>query len=115
MIASPPSSAARNIMLYAFAFCSLLIAAMTAFADVNSSSCPLGAIAVEPGNSIQSAVDLSGESAVFCLKQGIHRAQAIRPRARQMFYGETGTVLNGSFLVNGFARETNYWVAKSRL
>lgn len=115
MTASPPGSAARNIMVYTFAFCSLLIAAITAFADVNNSSCPLGAIAVEPGNSIQSAVDLSGEGAVFCLKQGIHRAQAIRPRARQMFYGEIGTVLNGSLLVNGFARETNYWVAKSRL
>ena len=115
MMASPPSSAARNITVYTFAFCSLLIAAMTAFADVNNSSCPLGAIAVEPGSSIQSTVDGSGEGAVLCLKQGIHRAQAIRPRARQMFYGETGTILNGSLPVNGFARETNYWVAKSRL
>jgi len=83
----------------------VLIAAAEAYVDVNSSSCPIDAIAVEPGRSIQSAVDASGEGAVFCLKKGVHRAQAVRPRARQIFYGESGTVLNGSRLLNGFGRE----------
>ena len=71
-----------------------------AFAGVDSSSCPLDAIAVEPGNSIQAAVDRAGDGAVFCLKKGIHRAQAVRPRAGQRFYGEGETVLNGSRLLD---------------
>jgi hypothetical protein len=97
------------------AICGVSIAAVTALVGVNSSSCPLDAIAVEPGNSIQAAVDHSDEGAAFCLKKGIHRAQAIRPRSNQLFYGESGTVLNGSRLLDGFWREERYWVANSRL
>jgi hypothetical protein len=85
------------------------------FVDANSSSCPFDAIAVEPGNSIQAAVDFAGDGAVFCLKKGIHRAQAVRPRAGQLFYGEGETVLNGSRLLDGFRREGRYWVANSQL
>ena len=105
----------KDIMIGTLAICSLLIAAVAAFVGVNSSSCPLDAIAVEPGNSIQAAVDLSDEGAAFCLKKGIHRAQAVRPRAGQLFYGEGETVLNGSQLLDGFWREERYWVANSRL
>jgi hypothetical protein len=65
------------------AICVVSIAAVAAFVGVNSSSCPLDTIAIEPGNSIQAAVDDSGEGAAFCLKKGIHRAQAIRPRPKQ--------------------------------
>jgi parallel beta-helix repeat protein len=83
---------------------------------VDSKSCPQGAIAVELRTSIQAAVDLAGEDAVFCLKNGIHRAQVVRPKARQRFYGEGSTVLNGSRVVTtGFSREARYWVASSRV
>jgi Right handed beta helix region len=102
-------------LIRTFALCSLLIAAVAAFVEVNSSSCPLNAIAVEPGNSIQAAVDFAGDGAVFCLKKGIHRAQAVRPRVGQLFYGEGETVLNGSRLLDGFRREERYWVAYSQL
>ena len=54
---------------------------------------------------IQAAVDFAGDGAVFCLKNGIHRAQAVRPRPGQRFYGEGQTVLNGSRLLTGFRRE----------
>jgi hypothetical protein len=97
------------------ALCGLLIAAAAALVNANGSSCPVDAIAVEPGTSIQATVDLSGEGAVFCLKKGVHTAQAVRPRAGQIFYGETGTILNGSRPVNGFRREHDYWVASSQL
>ena len=82
------SSTAQRTLIGTLALCGLLIAAAAAFVDVNSSSCPFDAIAVEPGNSIQAAVDFAGDGAVFCLKKGIHRAQAVRPRAGQRFYGE---------------------------
>jgi hypothetical protein len=106
---------ARRTWIGTLALCSLLVAAAAAFVDVNSSSCPFDAIAVEPGNSIQAAVDFAGEGAVFCLKKGIHRAQVVRPRTGQQFYGEGGTVLNGSRLLTDFQREGRYWVANSQL
>ena len=115
MMAYTRSSTARMTLIGNLVICSLPISVVAAFADVKSSSCPFGAIAVEPGNSIQAAVDLVGEGAVFCLKKGIHRAQAVRPRAGQLFYGEGKTVLNGSRLVEGFTRENHYWVAQIQL
>lgn len=117
MMAWIRSSAARRTVIGTLALCGVLVAATAAVVDVNSSACPFDAIAIEPGNSIQAAVDLAGEGAVFCLKKGVHRAQAIRPRAGQMFFGESGsgTVLNGSRLLDGFSREKSYWVASSPL
>jgi hypothetical protein len=115
MMACTRSSTTRRTLIRTLALCSPLIAAVAAFVDVNSSSCPYDAIAVEPGNSIQAAVDFAGEGAVFCLKKGIHRAQVVRPRSRQLFYGESGTVLNGSRLLDGFRREKRYWVANGQL
>jgi hypothetical protein len=115
MMAWTGSATTRRKWIRTLALCSLLIAAAAAFVDVNSSSCPFDAIAVEPGSSIQAAVDFAGEGAVFCLKKGIHRAQAVRPRARQLFFGESETVLNGSRLLDGFRRENRYWVANSQL
>ena len=73
--------------------------AAAATAGVTDAPCPLGAIAVEPGASIQAAVDSAGDGAVFCLKNGMHRAQVVRPRTGQSFYGEGRSVLNGSKLL----------------
>ena len=44
---------------------------------VQSTSCPRDAIAIEPGASIEAAVAAAAVGAVFCLKNGIHRAQAV--------------------------------------
>jgi hypothetical protein len=81
---------------------------------VASSPCPRDAIAVEPGASIQLAVDHAGEGVAFCLKNGIHRVQVIRPRRGQSFHGEGQTVLNGSRLLASFSREGRYWVASGQ-
>jgi parallel beta-helix repeat protein len=81
---------------------------------VHNASCPRDAIAVEPGASIQAIVELADEGAAFCLKNGIHRAQAVRPRPRQRFYGEGRTILNGSQVVADFRREGRYWVASNQ-
>jgi parallel beta-helix repeat protein len=115
MMAWTRSSTGRRTWIGTLALCSLLIIAAAAFVDANSSSCPFDAIAVEPGNSIQAAVDFAGEGATFCLKNGVHRAQAVRPRTGQFFYGEGETVLNGSRLLDGFRREERFWVANSQL
>jgi hypothetical protein len=103
------------MLIGALVLCSLLIAAEAANSGVNGSSCPLNAIAIEPGALIQATVDLAGDGAALCLKNGIHRAQAVRPRPKQRFYGEGQTILNGSRLLTGFRREESYWVASSQL
>ena len=89
--------------------------AAAAVAGVTDAPCPLGAIAVEPGASIQAAVDSAGDGAVFCLKNGMHRVQAVRPRTGQSFFGEGRSVLNGSKLLTNFSREGRYWVASGQL
>jgi Right handed beta helix region len=73
--------------------------------------CPEGAIDVAPGASIEAAVEQAGEGAVFCLKNGVHRLQVVRPKRGQRFYGEGNSVLNGSRVLTSFTREERYWVA----
>ena len=106
---------ARRTLIGALVLCIPLIGPEAAIFHVNRSSCPHDAIAVEPGASIQAAVDFAGDGAVFCLRNGIHRAQAVRPRPKQRFYGEGRTILNGSRLLADFRREGGYWTVSSQL
>ena len=89
----------------------LFTCTMPALAGVAEMPCPSGALNIEPGGSFQVAVDHAGAGATFCLKNGLHRMQIVRPRAGQSFYGEGQTVLNGSRLLTEFSREGPYWVA----
>jgi hypothetical protein len=89
--------------------------ATPAAAGITDEPCPPGAIAVEPGASIQDAVDGVGDGAAFCLKNGVHRIQVIRPKPGQRFYGEGQTVLNGSRLLTTFNREGPYWMASGQM
>jgi hypothetical protein len=91
----------------------LQVLAMTIRTEAGSfdAPCPAGAISIEPGGSIQAAVEEAGEGAGFCLKNGIHRLQVVRPKAGQSFHGQGQTILNGSRLLTSFSREGRYWVA----
>jgi len=91
-----------------------LLAATSAQSGVLDDPCPSATIAIEPGASIQAAVDRAGDGAAFCLKNGTHRIQAVRPRPNQRFYGEGRTILNGSRLLRQFGRDNNYWVARDQ-
>jgi parallel beta helix pectate lyase-like protein len=90
------------------------VVATAAAQGVTDEPCPLGAIAVEPGASIQAAVDRAGEGAVFCLQAGIHRMQVVRPKRSQSFRGERHTILNGSRLLTTFSHEGRFWVASGQ-
>jgi len=92
----------------------ILLLVSPAESGVIDEPCPPGAIAVEPGASIQAAVDRDGDGTAFCLKNGVHRMQVIRPRTHQSFHGEGQTVLNGSRLLTTFSREGRYWVASGQ-
>jgi hypothetical protein len=114
MMARNRTASARSILTGTLLLCGLLIATRAANAGVNSSSCPRDAIAISPGTRIQEMVDSAGDGAAFCLKDGVHRAQAVRPRSKQRFYGEGHAVLNGSRLLADFRREGSYWVTSSQ-
>jgi parallel beta-helix repeat protein len=105
----------RRAFVAALLLCCVMIGGGAMLLDANASPCPRDSIAVEPGASIQMAVDSAGDGAVFCLKNGVHRAQAVRPRPRQRFYGEGRTVLNGSRVVTGFVLEEGHWMASTHL
>jgi hypothetical protein len=104
---APRPAACLTALLY-------LLAATSAQCGVLDEPCPAATIAIEPGASIQAAVDRAGDGAAFCLKNGTHRIQAVRPRPNQRFYGEGRTILNGSRLLMQFGRENNYWVARDQ-
>lgn len=74
-------------------------------------SCPLDAIPIAPSASIQAAVDAAPTGASFCLKNGIHRLQVVRPKSGQRFFGEGRTILDGSEPIATFARKNNIFVA----
>jgi hypothetical protein len=102
------------LALWALAAFAPGVVATAAAQGVTDEPCPLGAIAVAPGASIQAAVDRAGEGAVFCLQAGIHRMQVIRPKRGQSFHGERHTILNGSRLLTTFSHEGRFWVASGQ-
>jgi hypothetical protein len=103
------------ILIGVLSLAGLLTNVRTSNAGVSASPCPANAIGIAAGTPIQDAVDRAGENASLCLKNGIHRAQAIRPRSGQRFYGEGQTVLNGSLLLTDFMRQGGHWTARVQL
>ncbi|MFC7476238.1 right-handed parallel beta-helix repeat-containing protein [Dankookia sp. GCM10030260] len=73
--------------------------------------CPRGAVLLAVGSTLQARVDVAPPGTSFCIQAGTHRMQAIKPKDEQRFYGEPGAILNGSKLIQDFAREGKYWVA----
>lgn len=104
--------AIRKVLLASLGLVVLWIA-NAAFLQADSSSCPPDALAVQAGASLQMAVDRAGDGATFCLKNGIHRGEAVRPRDRQRFYGEGHAILNGSRVVTDFHYEGPYWITQN--
>jgi hypothetical protein len=115
MTALYPGASGRRVVSGAVVVCGLLLAAGSANAGVTSSPCPRNAILIEPGTLTQTTVDLAGNGAVFCLRNGIHWAVPVRPLPGQRFYGEGQTVLNGGRLLTGFRREAGSWVVSTQL
>ncbi|WP_235983934.1 right-handed parallel beta-helix repeat-containing protein [Bradyrhizobium australiense] len=102
------------VMVWILLAVALQVVATAAAQGVTKAPCPRDAIAVEPGASIQAAVDRADPGATLCVKNGMHRMQAIRPKPGQSFHGEGQTVLNGSRLLTNFSREEGYWVASGQ-
>lgn len=75
-----------------------------------SGGCPAKSILVPVGASIQSIVDKAAPGTTFCIATGIHRAQLVIPKDRQVFIGQPGAVLNGAELVTDVRQKGTIWV-----
>jgi parallel beta-helix repeat protein len=72
----------------------------------------LGApVVIQPGASIQSAVNRNPEGTTFTLKAGMHRQQMVAPKNGNTFIGEPGAIMSGARHLTLFLREGRYWVA----
>jgi parallel beta-helix repeat protein len=72
-------------------------------------------VVVQPGQSIQAAIDAKASGTTFCVKKGEYRlTQAIKPRAGNVLVFEPGTIINGSKLVPNWTKSGAYWVASGQ-
>ena len=70
---------------------------------------PSNAVRIDPGTNVQDVVSSHGEGTTFLLGAGIHRMQEIRPKNNQTFIGESGAVLSGARVLDGWQRDGNAW------
>jgi parallel beta-helix repeat protein len=78
-------------------------------------TCPSGAVVVQPGQSIQGAIDSKSGGTAFCVKSGEYRlTQAIKPRSGNTLVFEPGAILNGSKLVTNWTKSGAYWIASGQ-
>ena len=60
-------------------------------------TCPVGAINISPGTTIQHLVAANPGRTTFCLKAGVHSiTSAINPKSGDTFVGEYGAILDGT-------------------
>lgn len=67
-------------------------------------------LVVKPGQDLQAIVAHAPEGTRFRLEPGIYRQQTVRPKDRQEFIGQEGTILNGAMVLASWTRESGFWV-----
>jgi parallel beta-helix repeat protein len=66
-------------------------------------------VAVEPGDDLAALAREHPPGTVFWLRAGVYRMQSVEPRRGQVFVGESGAVLDGSTVLNGFVPTGDLW------
>jgi len=67
-------------------------------------------VTLNPGANLNAAVSQNPPGTTFLIKSGVYREQQILTQPNDSFFGETGTVLNGSELLTSFTQSGNVWV-----
>ena len=75
-------------------------------------SCRGRATAISSGGLTDAAAGGAADGAGFCLKNGIHRARAVRPQSH--LHREGAAILNGNRLLTVFPRADRYREASSQ-
>jgi len=68
-------------------------------------------VIIQPGQSIQAAVNANPAGTTFNIKTGLYRGQSISPKDGDVFMGEPGAILNGAILLTNFVQQGSLWVA----
>ena len=71
---------------------------------------PVDIQGVEPGESIQAAVDAAPEGAELVIAPGLHRAQSVHPKTGQTITGAPDAVLSGAMTLSEFVEQDGIWV-----
>jgi hypothetical protein len=81
--------------------------------DVMAGTCS-GGVLVEPGASIQAAIDANPSGTSFRLAPGIHRNQRVIPKANNRFCG-FGAVMDGGRVLTGWKSSGGYWYVEGQV
>jgi len=90
-------------------FAAVLTASLLAAASARAAT-----VTLHPGDDIQAAVDANPQGTTFHLAAGIYRLQSITPKRTDWFIGDSGAILNGAKLLDGFARHGGLYVARNQ-
>lgn len=63
--------------------------------DAGNDPAPEYDVSIEPGESIQAAVNANPQGTTFLLRSGMHRGQQVDPKQGNTFVGEDGAVMHG--------------------
>jgi hypothetical protein len=66
---------------------------------------------VQPGDSLQAAVDAHPAGTTFLIREGVHRLVEVEPKHRDVFLGELGAILIGAKLLGPFKQDGEHWYA----
>lgn len=73
------------------------------------STVPPGAISVYPGTNIKNAINAAPNGSTFYIRAGVHRMQRFSPKPGTTVIGESGAILNGSRVLNGWSQDGSQW------
>jgi Right handed beta helix region len=76
------------------------------------SSQPEG-VQLSPGDDIQSAVNANPTGTTFLLAPGIYRLQSVVPKDNDVFFGQSGAILDGAILISSWRQQSSsVWSAQ---
>ncbi len=67
------------------------------------------AVHIEPGTTIQTAVNANAAGTTYCLRPGVHRLQSIVPKNGDTFIGEYGAILSGARALTQWIQDGSRW------
>lgn len=72
---------------------------------------PCSGVGVNPGDDLRALIKRHRGGTTFCVLSGVHRlATPLVPKRRQVFIGETGSILSGAVVLSDWKPNGKYWV-----
>jgi hypothetical protein len=71
-------------------------------------------VSIQPGDSLQAAVDAHPAGTTFLIGAGVHRLAEVEPKDRDVFLGKPGATLTGAKLLGPFTQDGEHWYASGQ-